>query len=236
MGPKKVVPLQVRPEQHLTLAPGAHLLTGLGSCESAYLSRSTPAITDFNSPDLAPLMLALQYLTQLEGPMWRQIRGAGLAYGYSMYLSVNKGQLYIGLFKATHPVKAYVEAKRIVMDQVNGGQENWDQNLFESAKSSLIFELIEKEKSVGDVVQQSLLSSFKGTDREYNRKFLSLVDKASLAEVASAAKIYLPPLFDPASSRTSLVVGPSDVEEVKMAFQELGVEIKLLESVDKMAD
>jgi hypothetical protein len=45
----------------------------------------------------------------------------------------------------------------------------WDQTLFESAKSSLIFEIIERETSIGDVVTQSLLSYFKRVDHDYNR-------------------------------------------------------------------
>ena len=47
--------------------------------------------------------------------MWRKIRGAGLAYGYWMYPKVAQGQLQLSLFKASHPVKAYEEAKRIVV-------------------------------------------------------------------------------------------------------------------------
>ena len=50
--------------------------------------------------------------------MWRQVRGAGLAYGYFVYPAVSTGQLHLSLYKATHPVKAYQEARRIVMDQV----------------------------------------------------------------------------------------------------------------------
>ena len=57
--------------------------------------------------------------------MWRQIRGAGLAYGYSIIVSTNKGQIYFTLFKATHPAKAYEEGKRIIMNHVDG-QEPWD--------------------------------------------------------------------------------------------------------------
>ena len=52
--------------------------------------------------------------------------------------------------------------------QLNEGAK-WDHTLFESAKSSLIFEIIEREKSIGDVVTQSLLSYFKGVDHDYNR-------------------------------------------------------------------
>lgn len=47
--------------------------------------------------------------------MWRQIRGQGLAYGYNMYPVVSKGLLYITLYRATNPVKAYTEARRIAV-------------------------------------------------------------------------------------------------------------------------
>lgn len=232
--PKAVVTPNHTPEHVLTLDPPRHIATSLGSCESAYLSRSVPAITDFKSPDLAPLMLAIQYLTQLEGPMWRQIRGAGLAYGYFIYPSVNKGQLFMSLYKATHPVKAYQEAKKIVMDQVSG-KEAWDNTLLESAKSSLIFELIEKEKSVGEVVQQSLVSSFKGTDKNYNREFLASVDRVTVEDLVRVGNLYMAKLFEPSLSRTSLVCNPSKMEEIKKGFTELGLELTVVDSIEQLS-
>lgn len=39
---------------------------GLGCVESAYLSQTGPCLNDFESPDLAPLLVCLQYLTQVE--------------------------------------------------------------------------------------------------------------------------------------------------------------------------
>jgi Zn-dependent M16 (insulinase) family peptidase len=229
--PKKVVVPTPSPEHSLALPPPSHLLAGLGSCESAFLSRTTPCLTDPKSADLPALMLAIQYLTQLEGPMWRQIRGAGLAYGYFMFPSTNKGQLFLSLYKATHPLKAYEEAKRIVMSHVEG-KESWDETLFESAKSSLIFELIEKEKSLGEVVQESLLSSFKGVDREYNRKFLEMVDQVSMEDLARVGPLYLAPLFSE-NTRTTVVCSPGKVQEIKEGFSGLGVNFKVLETVDE---
>merc|ERR1712079_136420 len=216
----------------LTRQPPVHVLTGLGSCESSFLSRTAPVsgLTSPRHPDLPALMLAIQYLTQLEGPMWRQIRGAGLAYGYFMFPSTNKGQLFLSLYKATHPLKAYEEAKRIVMSHMEG-KESWDETLFESAKSSLIFELIEKEKSLGEVVQESLLSSFKGVDREYNRKFLEMVDQVTLDDLARVGPQYLAPLFSE-NTRTTVVCSPGKVQEIKDGFAGLGVNFKVLETVD----
>lgn len=56
----------------------------------------------------------------------------------------------------------------------------WDTTLLESAKSSLIFEIIEREKSIGDLVVQSLLGSFKGVGDSYNRNFVKVRRVASV--------------------------------------------------------
>lgn len=51
----------------------------------------------------------------------------------------------------------------------------WDPTLFECAKSSLIFEIIEREKSVGDLVSQAMLCCFKGVEpAEYNRSLVQV--------------------------------------------------------------
>lgn len=62
-------------------APEAKII-GVGSEESNHLVQTTPGIRDYHDDDLAAIMVFIQYLTQLEGPMWRQIRGLGLSYHY----------------------------------------------------------------------------------------------------------------------------------------------------------
>ena len=51
---------------------------------------------------------------------------------------------------------------------MNGSIE-WEPMLLESAKSSLLFEVIYREETVDDVVQQSLLSYFRRVPQSYNR-------------------------------------------------------------------
>jgi len=60
------------------------MIIGVGSVESSYLKQCTPCVTDYSNPDIAAIMVYIQYLTQLEGPMWKQIRGQGLSYHYQL--------------------------------------------------------------------------------------------------------------------------------------------------------
>lgn len=100
--------------------------------------------------------------------MWKQIRGQGLSYGYSMFPRPNEGLLYLTFYRSTDVMASYVEAKNIVESHLKDDAE-FDETLLDSAKSSMIFEIIEREKSIGDVVSQSLLSYFQNVDHDYNK-------------------------------------------------------------------
>ena len=49
------------------------------------------------------------------------------------------------------------------------GDEDFVESEFEAAKSSLIFELVDKEKTIGEVVLQSLLNTFKGVAGNFTK-------------------------------------------------------------------
>eukprot|EP00092_Neocalanus_flemingeri_P035801 GFUD01038981.1.p1 GENE.GFUD01038981.1~~GFUD01038981.1.p1 ORF type:complete len:1002 (+),score=290.69 GFUD01038981.1:52-3057(+) len=232
--PLYAVPPTVTPEHALTLPPPSHLMFGLGSTESAFLSRSTPCLTDPNSPVLPTLLIAIEYLSQFEGPLWRSIRGGGLAYGYSMWSSTDTGQLFLTLYRSTNLVKAYEEAKKVVMSHVDG-RESWDLTLFESAKSSLIFNLIQKHENIGNVVTESLLNSLRGVDRDHDKKFLEKVDQVNIEDLGSVGLEYLAPLFSD-NTRTAVVCSPAQVPEIKKGFNGLGVDIQVLDSLEQIAN
>lgn len=155
---------------------------GMGSVESSFLLQSVPSIKDFMHPDLPAVMLFLQYLTQLEGSMWRQIRGKGFAYSYNLQPRPHEGFLVMQFYKASNVVGAYRETKQILETTLNG--ECLDQTLFESARSSLIFEIIEREKSVGELPGQGILCTMKEVCHDYNRQLVKVggIDELGLRE------------------------------------------------------
>ncbi|PNF33802.1 Uncharacterized protein C05D11.1 [Cryptotermes secundus] len=225
--------LHVTDDWTLILAPNnSSCVVGLGCIESSFLCQTTPCVRDFSDENLAPVLVFLQYLTQPEGPLWRQVRGLGLSYGYSIVPRPHEGLLYLSFYRATNCVLAYKETKNIVNAQVTAGAK-WDQNLFESAKSSLIFEIIEREKSVGDIVTQSLLSYFKRVDHDYNRQLVQLISQVTADDLNQVGPKYVAPLFNPETSRTSIVCHPSKIEEIAAGFKEMGHNLELYQTLEE---
>ncbi|XP_053684394.1 uncharacterized protein C05D11.1-like [Sabethes cyaneus] len=207
------------------------VVVGLGSVESAFLYQSSNAIKDFNDADLAPLLLFLQYLTQLEGALWRQIRGQGFSYGYNIVPRPNEGLLYFTLYRASNVVAAYKEAKSITEKQLLEDAK-WDPTLLESARSSLIFEIIAREKSIGNVVTQSFLSSFKQVSAGYNQALVQQVGNVTEADLARVGNKYVRQLFS-SDAKTAIVCHPDKAADVAAAFKQLGHNLKVETSLEE---
>lgn len=96
--------------------------------------------------------------------------------------------LYLELEKCAQPMKAFKEAEDVIVSgdlskhfeitsfgsgflqrNVIEGKEDINEIEFENAKSSLVFEVIEEEKTPGDKSHQSMMSYLQGVDRNYNR-------------------------------------------------------------------
>ena len=151
--------------------------------------------------------------------MWRQIRGSGLSYHYSLNLVISEGLLFFSLFKATQLVSAYKEAFNIVKKHVDG-QEKWSDSLLESSKSSLIFDLIQREKSVSGLSFESMLCYYRQVDIDYNKQLIKQVSKVTFDDLQRVGLTYLLPLFDSNESKCSICCHPSKVNEIINGFKE----------------
>lgn len=97
-----------------TISDGQTL--GLGCIEGAFLCHVVSCPIDINHDAYIPLALFMQYLTQLEGPFWRQIRGQGLSYGYNLYVNLNEQLIYFTLYRATNVIAAFKQFKNITVN------------------------------------------------------------------------------------------------------------------------
>ena len=213
-----------------SISRGAAL--SMGCVESSFLVQTVASINDAHHADLAPILVSLQYLSQLEGPFWRQLRAQGLVYGYHLNLNVNEGLLHLSLYRASHPVAAYKQVRAILQSHVE--QDGvWRESLHDSAKSSLIFELVAKEKAVGDVVVQSVASYLKKTPVDYNKRLIERVSQVTVAQMKSAFVHHVTPLLDASKCRCSIVCHPSKLDDIVSGFAALGQQLQPYTSVEQ---
>jgi len=204
-------------------------IVGIGCVESGFLFSSSPGVTDFMDKDLPAILLYLQYLSQLEGPMWKKIRKN--SYGYSVIPKPNEGVIVFGLYRATNLFDAYKDAKTITEDQLKDGSQ-FEETLLESARSSLIFEVIEREKTVGDLVQQAMLNSFKGVAVDYNKFLVDQIANVTIDDLRRVGAKYFTNMFQPGSSKLVIVCHPDKVDSVKTQFDEFGHKLQLSSSLE----
>jgi Zn-dependent M16 (insulinase) family peptidase len=122
--------------EYLLPRPAHGEVVQIGGVESGYLmftSQALPTISRLE--DEMCLRLYLEYLTMLEGPLWVQIRGSGLAYSYGMNYNVSDRTLRESLYRATDLPAAYSALERALIP--SGSLPS-----LSSARSSLIFSLI----------------------------------------------------------------------------------------------
>ncbi|OWF39921.1 uncharacterized protein C05D11.1-like [Mizuhopecten yessoensis] len=213
-------------------SPETCVIMGVGSVESSYLIQVVPSISSFMDADLPAVLVFIQYMTQCEGPMWRQIRGLGLSYHYGISVDAEKGLLKFLLARSTNITGAYKEGRNIVMGYVNG-ETRFSAVELESARSSLIFEIIEEEKTVSGVSELSMLSYFRGTSLSYNKELLSKVAKVTVADLQRVGPKYISPLFDVTRARTAICCHHTKVDEVKTDFSQMGLNLKVLPSLEE---
>ncbi len=134
---------------------------GLSTAENSMLRQSAPGLGAHDA-ELPALLVAIEYLTGLEGDFWCKIRGLGLSYGYGINNSTESERLSFSLSRSTDPVEAHKAAKAIVASYEEGGGETISDTALESTKSSVIYEIVQAAKTKSAVVGQAWGHLFSG--------------------------------------------------------------------------
>ncbi|TRY64379.1 hypothetical protein TCAL_03614, partial [Tigriopus californicus] len=211
-----------------------HMIVGIGSVESSYLIQNVASLTDPDHPDYAVLLLYLQYFCQLEGPLWRKLRGQGLSYSYSMDANASKGFLQLALFKTSHPHQAYQATKEIIMGSLSD-QFEYNEQEIESAKSSLTFSLLEAEENVQGCIVEQIKRTIRGLADDHQKNLIDRILKANESDLRRVSRLYVTPLLSGNDTRMVIVCHPSKAKSIQAAFQTDGKDFEVFMSVEEVS-
>ncbi|VDM83752.1 unnamed protein product, partial [Strongylus vulgaris] len=214
---------------------GRQKVLGVGGSESSFIYQTCMMDCDWMSEELVPTMLFTQYLSQCEGknflrslcrPLWRGIRGDGLAYGANIYVRSERRTITLSLYRCAQPIEAYERSKKIVNDVLKSG--TIVESEFEAAKRSLICELMEREETVSGAGKLSIIGQIRGTPADYRKQLCQRVWNTSIEDMVRLGGPRVAMLFE--KYARAITVHPSKIAEIKSSFS--GIEEAAVSSLN----
>ncbi|KAJ3428495.1 presequence protease [Anaeramoeba flamelloides] len=207
-----------------------NVIIGLGSVDSGFSAHGTNSISSYSDEYYPALMVAIEYLSSMNGFIWKRIRGQGLAYGAGILSRPEHGNLYFYLYRSGNPVLANKEALQILENLINGKFE-FDEDEIDSAKSSLFSSVIKKVETASEASFECLIDYFRNIPN-FGKKLLNKIQKVNKEDMIYVLKKYLIQLFDN-ETNVVLIVNPLKVEETVKGLKEIGQETQQIESLEK---
>jgi len=198
---------------------GEGAVCSLSAIESGFLNIISPGIKPYDA-NRASLLVAIEYLTALEGDFWVKLRGAGLTYSYSISDSTDSEMLRFSLFKCTDLPAAFETASNIITDYASGKVEVSAVGL-ENAKASLAYQIISGRSSKLSAAMSSFVRTFKGEKMDYDKYLLSRISEVTADGVMHALVTHLVPMFDP-SSKLAITCPTNKLDDVHEYFTKRG--------------
>lgn len=177
----------------------AYIASSVAS-QSSYLLASTLIPPDYLSDDIFKIALASEYLSAVEGPFWRGIRGSGLAYGACTLHNIETGYLSFDVYRASDASQAWLSAKRIVEDYA-ARRIPVDNLSIEGAIAGIVHNLTDSMANTSDAAHVKISDNlFKRRGPQYVEYFLSKLNSFGADDVVYVLNKYFMPLFSVESS------------------------------------
>ena len=208
----------------------SQLLNVVTTDESSYLVLSHSMDVPYDHPDYVSVALFAEYVGQLEGPLWKQIRGQGFAYSFDLYNGPASGFLVFYLGRATNVSKGYIAAKETIENII---QENeLEDTQIETAKGALACGIIQKYETPSGSAITNIINIHRDLPLNHDMNVLTKIAHVSESELLEACRKYFRPIF---SSNANLVVccPANKKDEITNDFANLGLSINVIEDVKK---
>lgn len=224
--PKIPYTRDVRSEQGITVSTAA-FVTPMASSESSYAYVVSKGPTDFLHQDIAAISVCCEYLQAVEGPMWRAVRGAGLAYGANIYSSVEEGLIKLHIYRGTNSGEAIKVCQQLVFGFASG-ETPIEEHLLEGIKNSIIHSAATGGENAGLVASNNYLNcNLKGRERDHLKQHLSRIQKIEASDMQKSFEKYFLDLFKPDSSMVFAACHTSMTDVLKEQLEKTGYTVEL---------
>ncbi|EKX32663.1 hypothetical protein GUITHDRAFT_148450 [Guillardia theta CCMP2712] len=213
--------------------PGSLVLVSLGAIESSYLYAASKGLPGFQHPDTAPFLVTVELLCSIEGPMWKLIRGLGLAYSFSIFGDADEGLVYFSLSRSTSPARAFSESKKLVSSFASSSTKI-DAVALQNAKASVISAVVSREQTPSSTGLQAIMSALRGTGHGHNARLLEAVAAVKEEDCMRVLNTYLLNLFDPKASNMCVTTSPSKLHEICSSFEDMGWRVEQHEGLETL--
>ena len=206
--------------------------------ESSFINVVTkvPFDLDYHHPDYAKVCLASEYLQCVEGPFWKGIRGAGLAYGAYMLKLPEINSWGFSIYRGADIIGCYKAGKEIVTSYAKG-KTKFENRLISGALSSIINSLASMEDNyfnagLMDYVDNELYNR----GPHFKDIFLERLGQVSAAQLEEMMSKYLVNIFQPQHSTIFLSCHPSKLESTQEYFENEGFNVNVEELEEDVDD
>ncbi|KAI9473757.1 MAG: Metalloenzyme, LuxS/M16 peptidase-like protein [Benjaminiella poitrasii] len=226
---KQIAPVIIAKEalKPAGLEPGNYgLLITLPAIENTFSIHSVKGPSQFDDPDIAPLLVMIELLDAMEGIFWKLIRGQGLAYSCYLGANIESGLIHFTIYQSPDAFKAFEQAKKVI-EQLAKHEMKIDPSSVDGAKSSVIYSLVAKENTMSRAALQSFVNQIlKKMPASYNRDMLLAIQNVTVDDLQRVLSKYFVNMFKPDTSNVVVISAPSKIADIQKGFEGLGFEMK----------
>lgn len=203
--------------------------------DSSFSMHITQGPAHVDDPSLPALILAISYLVAVEGPVWRSVRGAGLAYGAGFRHDRDSGHIAFTIYRSPDASKAFLAGRKVITDHLDGTTP-FDKLALEGARSAVAVDIADREATMTAAAEQSFLNfEAWGKKQGWTKELLHAVEKVTVDEVKDVFQNLLLKCFDPEHSVSVITSAVVKADDIKEAFATEGYETEIRE-LDSFAD
>jgi Zn-dependent M16 (insulinase) family peptidase len=187
-------------------------LVPMTAIDSSYSLHTARGLDSPNHPQLPALLVAVDYLAVGEGPLWRAVRGSGLAYGTSFQNSVQSGLISYSIYSSPAASKAFVASKKVVEDLISGATP-FETAALEGAVSKIVLGFAHGEAGMASAGRASFVNQvILGVPKDYKAQILRKVRAVTVDDIKAVLKDVILPVFQPETSNLVVTCASGEAE------------------------